>query len=61
MMKELVHEVRGSLAEVWDEMRYSEEDKQFFRPYYEELYTEDTLKIHEDHLVACKERLEVRS
>eukprot|EP00802_Teleaulax_amphioxeia_P002288 Tamp_02290.p1 GENE.Tamp_02290~~Tamp_02290.p1 ORF type:complete len:764 (+),score=219.23 Tamp_02290:52-2292(+) len=58
MMQELVAEVRVALTAVWEEMRYSDEDKQFFRPFYQELYTEDTLRLHEEHLSACKERLE---
>ena len=31
MMKELVGEVRVSLSQIWDEMRYSDHDKLFFR------------------------------
>jgi hypothetical protein len=31
MMKELVGEVRVSLSQIWDEMRYSDPDKLFFR------------------------------
>jgi len=31
MMKELVGEVRVSLSQIWDEMRFSDQDKLFFR------------------------------
>ena len=34
--------------------RYSDSDKEFFRPYYEETYTEEMLTAHEEHLEACK-------
>ena len=37
MMKELVGEVRDQLAAVWEEMRYSDAEKQFFRPYHEQV------------------------
>jgi len=58
MMKELVGEVREVLSGVWDDMRYNDDDRQFFRHFYEDIYTEETLELHEEHLSACKERLD---
>ena len=51
MMNELIIECRGALSDVWDAMQLGDAERRGEAPFaFEDVYTEDVLIEHEEHL-----------
>ncbi|XP_010209403.1 PREDICTED: protein regulator of cytokinesis 1 [Tinamus guttatus] len=46
-LKEVIQATRAELVDCWDKCFYSQEQRDAFRPYYEEDYTETLLQLHD--------------
>eukprot|EP00794_Sanderia_malayensis_P005658 gene5658-6354_t len=49
-MKKFVENIRKELVSLWEKCYFSEEQKQDFRPFYEDVFTEEALTIHEQQV-----------
>lgn len=46
-------------VQIWVSMRLSDEEKEEFSPAFKEIYTDDSLQLHEEEIKMCSARLEL--
>ncbi|KAJ6662804.1 hypothetical protein lerEdw1_011008 [Lerista edwardsae] len=57
-LQRMVEATRAELADYWDRCFYSPEQRQSFRPYYEEVFTEELLQQHDAEVAKIKRYFE---
>ena len=50
-----INQLRRELEDWWEKCYVSEEEKEDFKPYIEEMYTDDVLEAHEKEVEKLKE------